>query len=62
MFDFIHENALKREANFRIIKQNHEKGIFRISKEGTECFPRYGCRTIQINSKMISWKEEEKYE
>lgn len=39
-----------------------KKGIFRISEEGTECFPRYGCRTIQINFKMISWKEEEKYE
>lgn len=55
MFDFIHGNALKRTADFRIIKQNPENGR---NFPGIQEMEK--CRKIQINAKMVSWKEEEK--
>ena len=55
MFDFVHGNALKRTADFRIIKQNPEK---RQEFPGIQEMEKY--RKIQINAKMVSWKEEEK--
>ncbi len=54
MCSILHGNALKRTADFRIIKQNPEKWQEFSGHPGNGKIPK-----IQINAKMVSWKEEE---